>query len=413
MESGEAKVIADGGIPAHVPPAMVIDYTYEAGPGFADDPQRAVSQLLDGPRISYVENLLHDGRRGWFVNRYDDARAVFQDAETFSSSKTANFQGFIGETWDMIPLELDGSRHQQFRTLLNPLFSPAKVNAMEAGVRELAISLIEKFQANGECEFLEDFARPYPISIFLRLMDLPLEMRTEFLAWEYEVLHATDMEVRKSGLKKIINYLRGAIEDRRKHLGDDLISFAIKARIDGEPMSEDDLMGVVFMLYIGGLDTVVATLGFMFRFLASSPEHRRDLLEHPEILPDAVDEMLRAFATVNGSREATRDVEFAGVQIKKGDRVFVATIAANRDPAEFPDPHVVDFRRANKRHLTFLVGPHRCIGSHLARRELRIAIEEWLKRIPDFNIKPDAVMPAHAGGVWGIEYLPLEWPTGR
>jgi cytochrome P450 len=236
-------------------------------------------------------------------------------------------------------------------------------------------------------------------------------MRTEFLAWEYEVLHATDMEVRKRGLKKIIDYLRGAIEDRRQHLGDDLISFAIKARIDGEPISEDDLMGIVFMLYIGGLDTVVATLGFMFRFLANSPEHRRDLIDHPEIIPDAVDEMLRAFASVNGSREVTRDTEFAGVQMKKGDRVFVATIAANRDPTEFPDPHKVDFRRENKRHLTFLVGPHRCIGSHLARRELRIALAEWLKRIPDFSVKPGAVMPAHAGGVWGIEYLPLAWPV--
>jgi cytochrome P450 len=411
MDGSDAIFITDDQIPSHVPRELIREYRYETAPGFAEDPQKAVAELLDGPRISYVNNLVHDGRHGWFINRYDDVRAVFQDAETFSSRKVANFQGFIGENWDMIPLELDGERHQKFRTLLNPLFSPGKIDALDKGVRDLAISLIEKFQAKGECEFLEDFARPFPISIFLRLMDLPLDMRTDFLAWEYEVLHAKDMEVRKAGLKKIIAYLRGAIEDRRRNLGDDLISFAIKARIDGEPISEDDLMGIVFMLYIGGLDTVVATLGFMFRFLANSPEHRRDIIEHPEILPDAVDEMLRAFATVVGSREVTRDIEFAGVQMKKGDRVFVATIAANRDEAEFPDPHKIDFRRTNKRHLTFLVGPHRCIGSHLARRELRIAIEEWLKRIPDFSIKPGAEMPAHAGGVWGIENLPLEWPV--
>ena len=407
MDDAGAHVLPE--VPAHVPPGLVIDYSYDQAPGFADDPQRATAALLDGPRISWVRNLSYDGRQGWFLNRYEDVRAVFQDMDTFSSWKKVDFQGLIGEKWPMIPLELDGERHSQFRTLLNPLFSPKKVAELEAGVRELAVSLIESFADKGECEFLEEFARPFPISIFLKLMDLPLELRTQFLAWEYQVLHAKDMEVRRDGLRKIIGYLRGVIEERRRNLGDDLISFAIKARIEGEPISEDDLMGVVFMLYIGGLDTVVATLGFMFRFLAQSPEHRRDLIETPDLIPEAVDEMLRVFATVTGSRTLTRDLEFAGVQMKQGDRIFVATIAANRDPTEFPDPHKVDFRRANKRHLTFIVGPHRCIGSHLARRELQIAIAEWLKRIPDFRVKPGAVMPAHAGGVWGIENLPLEW----
>jgi len=398
-------------VPSHVPPELVTDYKYGEEAGFSDDPQAEVAKLLKGPRVFWVRNPQHDGRPGWLVHRYEDVRAVFQDAEAFSSKAVANFQGFIGETWDMIPLELDGQRHQNYRMLLNPLFSPGKVNAMEAGVRQLAVSLIESFAAKGECEFLEDFARPYPISIFLQLMDLPLEMRTTFLAWEYQVLHAKDMDVRRDGLHKIIGYLRQAIEDRRSNLGDDLISFAIKARIDGQPIPEDDIMGIVFMLYIGGLDTVVATLGFMFKYLATHPEKRRALIDDPAGLPDAIDEMLRVFATVNGNRQLTRDMEFAGVKMKKGDRVYLATIAANRDPAEFDAPSDVDFHRTGNRHLTFAAGPHRCIGSHLARRELKIAIEEWLKRIPDFAIKPGAEMPAHAGGVWGIENLPLYWPA--
>jgi len=397
--------------PAHVPPELVRDFKYEQLPQFAKDPQAAAATLFDGPRVIYAPNLQHDGRPGWLVHTYDDVRAVFQNAELFSSKAVANFQGFIGETWDMIPLELDGERHQKYRMLLNPLFAPNRVNAMEAGVRELCVSLIEAFKDRGKCEFMEEFARPYPISIFLNLMDLPLEMRTTFLAWEYEVLHATDMDVRRSGLKKIIGYLREAIEARRSNLGDDLISFAIKARIDGEPISEDDIMGIVFMLYIGGLDTVVATLGFMFRYLASNPAKRQELIDNPEILQEAVDELLRYFASVNGNRLLTQDTEFAGVQMKKGERVYVATIAANRDPEEFEAPNTVDFRRQGNRHLTFAAGPHRCIGSHLARRELKIALEEWLKRIPDFAIEPGAVMPAHAGGVWGIENLPLYWPS--
>jgi cytochrome P450 len=399
-----------GSIPDHVPPELVVDYQYGEERDFAQDPQRAAARLLDGPRVVFTTNLQHDERQGWRVQRYDDVRAVYQDGETFSSKNGANFQAFIGASWDMIPLEVDGERHQKFRMLLNPLFAPGKINAMEAGVRELAVSLIEAFREKGECEFMEEFARPYPISIFLKLMDLPLEMRTEFLAWEYEVLHAKDMEVRRGGVRKIVDYLQKVIDERRSAPGDDLVGFAIKARIDGEPLSDDDVMGLVFMLYIGGLDTVVSALGFFFKHLATHPEQRRELIANPALLPDAVDEMLRAFSAVNSSRLVTRDVEFAGVQMKKGDRVFVTTIAANRDPEEFERPHEVDFHRATNRHLTFAAGPHRCIGSHLARRELKIALEEWLKRIPDFGIKPDAEMPAHAGGVWGIENLPLYWP---
>jgi cytochrome P450 len=408
-EPGEA--IVGHAIPGHVPPELVRDYHYGEEAGFADDPQRKVAGLHDGPRVIYAPDPIWDGRPGWLVHRYDDVRTVLQNGEVFSSKQVANFQGFIGETWDMIPLELDGERHQKYRMLLNPLFAPGRVNAMEAGVRELAVSLIEAFRARGGCEFMEEFARPYPISIFLKLMDLPLEMRTTFLAWEYQVLHAKDMEVRRGGVKKIIGYLREAIEARRGALGDDLISFAIKARIDGEPIPEDDIMGIVFMLYIGGLDTVVATLGFIFKFLASHPERRQELIENPGLLPDAVDELLRYFASVNTSRLITRDVELAGVQMKQGERIYVAPIAANRDAEEFDNPQAVDFHRASNRHLTFSAGPHRCIGSHLARRELKIALEEWLARIPDFAIKPGAVIPAHAGAVWGVENLPLYWPS--
>ena len=398
-------------LPSHVPPELVRDYHYGEEAGFSEDPQLKIAGLHDGPRVIYTPDPIYDGRPGWMVHRYEDVRAVLQDGALFSSKQVANFQGFIGETWDMIPLELDGARHQQYRMLLNPLFAPGKVNAMEAGIRELAVSLIEAFKDRGSCEFMDEFSRPYPISIFLKLMDLPLEMRTTFLAWEYQVLHAKDMDVRRDGVKKIINYLREAIEARRKNLGDDLISFAIKAELDGQPISEDDIMGIVFMLYIGGLDTVVATLGFMFKYLASHPEQRQRLIANPDMLPDAIDELLRYFASVNTSRLITRDVEFAGVSMKQGERIYLAVISANRDGEEFSDANTMDFSRAGNRHLTFSAGPHRCIGSHLARRELKIALEEWFKRIPDFAIEPGAVIPAHAGAVWGIENLPLYWPA--
>ena len=402
---------ASGSTPAHVPAELVRDYRYGEEAGFAEDPQLSASKIHEAPRIFYTLNLKGDGRPGWFVHRYEDLYAVLQSPDTFSSKGGANFQSFIGETWDMIPLELDGERHQKYRMLLNPRFAPKRINEMEAEVRELAVSLIAAFRDRGACEFMEEFARPFPISIFLKLMDLPLEMRTTFLDWEYQVLHSTDLEVRRDGVKKIIGYLRGAIEARRSNLGDDLISYAIKAQIDDRPIPEGDVLAMVFMLYIGGLDTVLATLGFMFKHLACHPDQRRILIERPEILPDAVDEMLRVFATVNTSRLLTRDIEFAGVQLKKGDRIFMSNAAANRDDREFPNPHRVDFERAVNRHLTFSAGPHRCIGSHLARRELKIALEEWLRCIPDFSIEAGAEVLAHGGNVWGFEHLPLAWRT--
>jgi len=404
-----AEDVVSHTIPGHVPPDLVRHYRYGEEATFADDPQRAAAALHDGPRVIYVPDPNWDGRSGWLVHRYDDVRTVLQNGEVFSSKQVANFQGFIGETWDMIPLELDGERHQKYRMLLNPLFAPGKVNAMEAGVRELAVSLIEAFQARGHCEFMEEFARPYPISIFLKLMDLPLEMRSTFLAWEYQVLHAKDMEVRRDGVKKIIAYLREAIEARRANLGDDLISFAIKARIDGEPIPEDDIMGIVFMLYIGGLDTVVATLGFMFKYLATHPEKRRELIDNPALLPDAIDEMLRYFASVNSSRLITQDVELAGVRMRKGERIYMVQIAANRDPEEFDDPNTVDFHRQGNRHLTFSAGPHRCIGSHLARRELIIAIEEMLKRVPPFRLADGADASINPNGLYCVNQLRLVW----
>lgn len=396
-------------IPSHVPAELVRDYKYDEQPGFERDPQLSVAALQDGPPVFYVKDINRDGRNGWLLNRYEDIRTVLQDAETFISHNAVNFQGFIGETWPMIPLELDGKRHQQFRMLLNPLFSPSKVDAMEKDIRALAISLVEAFEDKGSCEFMEEFSRPYPISIFLNLMDLPLDMRTTFLGWEYQVLHALDLETRRDGVLKIVHYLRDAINERRKNLGEDLISFAIKAEIDGEPITDDEVMGLVFMLYIGGLDTVVASLGFFFRYFATHPEKRQEIIDNPAIIPDAVDELLRYFASVNNNRTVTKDIEIAGVKMKKGDRVFLTLISANRDPHEFDDPNVVNFKRAPNRHLTFAAGPHRCIGSHLARRELKIALEEWFKRIPDFSLQPNAKMPAHAGGVWGIENLPLVW----
>ncbi len=169
------------------------------------------------------------------------------------------------------------------------------------------------------------------------------------------------------------------------------------------------MLGIVVMLFIGGLDTVVSSLSFQFRWLAENVDQQNRLRENYELLPDAVEELFRAFSIVTTGRIATQDTELAGVQIKKGDMIEAATMLSTRDPDEFENPHEIDLTRSPNRHNAFSFGPHRCLGSHLARLEVTIAIEEWLKRVPEFTVQPGAKINILGGGVWGLDSLPLQW----
>jgi cytochrome P450 len=180
-------------------------------------------------------------------------------------------------------------------------------------------------------------------------------------------------------------------------------------QIDGRPFNDDELIGTVFLLFIGGLDTVVSSLAYHFRYLAENPEDQARLRADPSLIPDAVEELFRVFAVVTTGRFATEDTEIAGVRIKKGDMVTGSTILSNSDPDEFANPGAVDITRSPNRHNAFSFGPHRCLGSHLARREIQIAIDEWLKRVPAFRVRPGAELKTLGGGVLGMEELPLVW----
>lgn len=398
-------------IPSHVPADLVRRWALASAPGVEADPYAANKTLFDGPDIFYTPLMKSPSDDGaWVITRSKLIREALLNPQLFESKDCSGLATLVGGNWDLIPLEKDPPEHLQYRILLNPLFTPGRMRAMDEGIRALANELIDKFADKGGCEFDGEFGRPFPVSIFLKLMGLPLDMTDQFVEWELTLLRAETFDIRQTGARAVRDYLAGIIAERRKQPTDDLVSFTVKAVVNGKPLTDDEIMGICYLLFVGGMDTVTSTLGFIFKHLAENPANQQRLRDDPEIMTAAVEELLRAHAVVNSPRHAAQDMEFHGVQMKKGDRVVLAMTIAGRDEAEYEGADVVDFdRKASSRHISFAVGPHNCIGQHLARREIRIALEEWLKRVPHFTIAPGETPVTQGMTVFGVDHLPLVW----
>jgi cytochrome P450 len=234
-----------------------------------------------------------------------------------------------------------------------------------------------------------------------------------FEQWNHDLLHAYDDPARRqSAAKHILTYLDDLVAQRLAEgpdVVDDLFSVLLRAEVHGRPLTHDELLDYAFMLFMAGLDTVTAVLGFSLHCLATRPDLQARLAADPALIPAAVEELLRAHAIVNAARVVTKDTTFAGVDMRAGDRVLLATALATRDPSEFDRADEIVLDREHNRHVAFGAGPHRCLGSHLARLELRIALEELLDRLPDFRLDVRESVTIHGGGVLGIDQLPVVW----
>jgi cytochrome P450 len=394
--------------PDHVPPELVVDAPI-AGQAPGSDPYLQLAALHDGPRAIFKAPSPDQPNGAWVISRAEDVRFVLQNAALFSSREIAPFARYVGETWPTIPIELDPPEHMKFRLPLNPIFSPNRMKQMEAGVRARAVALIEAFAGAGRCEFVAAFANPFPISIFMQIMGLPEEDFDDLVRWEHELLHARDDAERQRGATSFLRYLRALIADRKADPRDDLASQIAHAEIAGRPITEDEVIGIFFLLVAAGLDTVAASLGLYFRHLALDQALQARLRADPALIPDAVEEFLRRYTISTTSRTVTADTEVAGVQMKAGDKVIVPTGAPSFDAAEFVCPMDFDIARTPNRHFAFSYGPHRCIGSHLARRELVIAMEECLARLPPFRIAEGKTSTIVPGTLLGVDKLPLAW----
>ncbi|MET0362036.1 MAG: cytochrome P450, partial [Sphingobium sp.] len=314
-----------------------------------------------------------------------------------------------GGSWKLIPNELDGAEHRAARMLMNPWFSPKAVNQLKDKIRERAVGLIDRMLDKDSCEFMEAFGRPFPITIFLELMGFPVEQLDTFLKWEFDLLHTTNHEDRARASAQIIDFLWGEFCDRRVNPRDDLTTKIATAELGGEPLNEDQAKGMLYSLFAGGLDTVASSLSFYFHYLARHPELQARLRADLSLVPYAIEEFLRRFSPVNARRMAAQDVELGGVTIRKGEWVFMGYALASLDPTEFPDPMTVDIDRRQIRHAAFASGPHFCIGAHLAKMEIKTALEEWLTRVPPFRAVEGAPTDVHGGGVYGHDSVHLRW----
>jgi cytochrome P450 len=396
-------------VPEHVPPNLVIPFDFHSGPEYQSDPFGHLRTLFTLPRIFYTPS--HYAKPGaWVVSRNEDVRYVLQHHELFSSTGSVKYSGLIGEDWDMIPVELDPPRQTAFRLLLNPIFGPREVGLLDGKIRSTAATLVGGFKDKGECNFISDFARPFPISIFLQIFGLPNDTLLEFADWATGIMSSFDLDVMRSSMRAMVDYLRLEIDKRRTDPKGDLISKIVHAKIDGRPITDDEIMGTSFLLFIAGLDTVTSSLAFHFHYLATHPEVQGQLRNDRSLIPAAVEELLRRFAVVSLNRRVVEDTEVAGVRMKKGDWVALSLAAASNDPADFSNPEKFDLHRSTTAaHTAFSYGPHRCLGSHLARRELAAALNGWFDALPQFCVKPGTEPITHGGVIFGIENLELAW----
>ncbi len=396
-------------IPDHVPADLVKpDFPFIFGMTTDRDPfDDMAMEVHEGPDIIYAPHAYPGGTAAWVPRRMAHMRAIYLDTEHFSSTDFSPFSKLVGGTWINSPAELDPPAHGPFRQMVNPAFTPKAMAALEGKIRQYAVEYIDAFAARGSCDFMSEFAFEFPIKVFMDLMGLPHDRVAEFMEWEMNLLHNHDLAKIAEATRSVLDYLGGEIDDRRANPRDDLISFGVHGKIGGRPLTQDELLGFMFNLFIGGLDTVSTNMGLHFRHLGSAMEDQAHLRANPSDIPHAIDELMRAYGAVTTFRTCIKATEVGGVRFMPGEKVAMSTTLAGRDPAEFDAPTQVRLDR-KPRHVGFGFGIHTCVGMHLARRELRIAMEEFLARIPQFRIAPGHTVECHLGMIQPVA-LPLVW----
>ena len=385
-------------------PVLNFDYT-------ATKPAGTWLKTYDDLRARFPWFRNEFGPGFWTVVNYEGILQIMQSPEIFSNSVVVAHEPDPPYKW--IPEMLDGDEHKQWRRQLGPLFAPGAVERLDDTVRQRAVELIDRLVDRGSADFMAEFAQRFPTTIFLELMGLPVGELDQFLEWEHDILHAGGgdeerLQKQIAAMMAVMGRFSTVIAERREQPRDDIVSKALGYEIDGKPVTDADLLSFCLLMFMAGLDTVSVTLGWTFLHLARNDGDRQRIVADPGLIPSAVEEFLRAYAIVIPARKVMKDVDVQGCPMKAGDMVNIPLNAATRDDAAFPNAATVDITRKPNNHIAFGAGPHRCLGSHLARRELKIALEEWHKRIPHYRVAENADL-VESGGQLGLEALPLEW----
>lgn len=391
-------------IPAHVRPEQVVDYDYFDDPRLEGDVHIGMRSLhFDAPDVFYSP------RNGgfWVVTRHDLMKEVLRDTEHFSNRELSIPKSNSPNL--MIPLNLDPPEHLPFRMVLMRQFDRKVITGLEPRLRNWANHLIDRVIEMGECEFAEDVGAGFPVSVFMELMGLPLERFEEFRGVVHEYFSVIPTPRRIELQETIIGIMRHYFDERRHAPRDDLISRLTQEEVKGRPLTDGELDSIGFLLFIAGLDTVANTLTFTFHYLAKRPDLQAELVANPERMTGFVEEALRRFSIVNQTRIVKKDFDFAGGSFRVGDMVACPLALAGLDDRRNADPEAFLIDRPQRAHLAFSIGPHTCVGNILARAEMRVFTEEWLKRIPAFELSPGRSPKWRSGGVMALSDVYLRW----
>jgi cytochrome P450 len=384
----------------------------------------------DAYRLIREAGPLIKSLHGYVLTSNEYVEFALKHPELFSSQQAFDL---VGSPLPLVPVAFDAPEHTRFRRVLQPFFSPRDAAAWQPKVRTLVGTLIDSFVERGHCDLVSELAVPLPAEVFLTLFGLPLQDRDRLIGWKEGLLASPLLTAGKPSEQTIqagaelFGYLAGHIEERRRggdraipgddprnpRSTDDLLG-RLLADTSDERLSDEELIGLSFLFVLAGLDTVTSVLSMVFAALAAQPQLRQQIIEDPALVPAAIEEMLRFDGPVVFlPRVVTEDVKLGGQRIPAGAEVQVSIAVANRDPVEHPDPDEIDFGR-QERHFAFGAGPHRCLGAHLARMELREVVAEWHRRIPEYQLAPGftPLVPWPTGTV-GLDTLQLVFPPGE
>ena len=395
-------------VPEHVDPALVrqFDFYNDQRYGEAGGVYEGIDRLRDegAPGIFYTPE--YGGH--WVIH---DHELVFQAARATNvfSSRLMGIPAPPGaEEQFALPITIDPPLHDMYRKPIVQAFTPKLMQALEAEIRALATRLVETFAASGRCEFVGAVAEPLPVMIFMKMMGMPIERLHDFRALVTLCLLNHDEASREAAMQQVGGEMWALIQQRKSKREADLISMLVDIKFDGRQITDEECVSYATMIFFAGLDTVTNAMSFGVLRLAKDQALQTHLRENPKDIVTASEELLRLHAPAQPTRGVTEDIEWNGVQFRKKDRVMLFLAAANRDPKAFDHPTEVDLQRKTP-HMAFSAGPHRCLGSHLARLEMQIMYAELLKRVPSFRLDPESPPRYHGGIVIGMDALPLVW----
>lgn len=394
--------------PAHVPNELVFDFDMYNVPGSDADAHAAFFAIQQThPDIFWTP--LNGGH--WVVTRADDVETVLRDPELFSSTRVALPRDDTAPR--LVPIEIDPPRHTQLRRPLTFGMVPRVVDKLEDGIRELTISLIEEMRPDGGCEFVKAFAQVLPLCIFLDLVDLPRNERHYLHDLVERFVKGKEPKIRAEAQMEVFQYIQETVRARRANPADDLASKIVNCEVDGTVIDEQEATAFITLVLFAGLDTVASMLSYIMLFLAQNPGHRQQLidrLDDEEFLKSAMEELFRRHGIIVTARVVSRNTLFRGIEFHADDTVLPIHLLCGLDDRRVENPLKVDFNRtAPARHSIFGLGPHTCPGAMLARREIKIFLQEWLRQIPEFSVRPDSEVRNVLGLTCCLDSLHIIW----